>query len=375
MLLCIPFTLHSQEFQLNSPGVRARSLAGSYISIADDATAAFWNPAGLSQGKYQELYFSGTAEKFFLTSNIKDYNTDPWKYSHWACDFMAFKFIFPFFNDQKRIIAAISVQNMLDFYNEYEEDEYFISQSKGVNAISLSFGYAISNNWHIGLSLRHFNGKRKLIFNAKSDSLLGGDAEEDSLYSGYSIFPPDISILYNNASFRLGGIIRFPFKLKERNDEYNYGAEIKMPCMLGLGVAYFFSTNLFLSIDMEWQNSTHLDRKYLQKSEEYPQDHREQIGMNDVFTVRSGTELTTKFWNLTVPIRMGIAWMPKYYKGMDNEPIVGSLITAGIGIKYKNFSLDFGVEYNSYLYKFEGLGTYRENYLRCMSAFVISWGE
>jgi hypothetical protein len=33
---------------LEAPGVRARGMAGAFVAVADDATAAWWNPAGLA---------------------------------------------------------------------------------------------------------------------------------------------------------------------------------------------------------------------------------------------------------------------------------------------------------------------------------------
>lgn len=40
----------AQTFE--SVGVRAQGLGGAYVAIADDATASWWNPAGLSSGAY-----------------------------------------------------------------------------------------------------------------------------------------------------------------------------------------------------------------------------------------------------------------------------------------------------------------------------------
>ena len=33
-------------------GVRAQGLAGAFVAVADDATASWWNPAGLATGTY-----------------------------------------------------------------------------------------------------------------------------------------------------------------------------------------------------------------------------------------------------------------------------------------------------------------------------------
>src|ERR1044072_9322754 len=35
-----------------SVGIRAQGMAGAFVAVADDATASWWNPAGLGTGAY-----------------------------------------------------------------------------------------------------------------------------------------------------------------------------------------------------------------------------------------------------------------------------------------------------------------------------------
>ena len=44
----VPYFLQAQDFNLIGAGARARGMAGAYIGIAEDITATFWNPAGLT---------------------------------------------------------------------------------------------------------------------------------------------------------------------------------------------------------------------------------------------------------------------------------------------------------------------------------------
>ena len=164
-------------------------------------------------------------------------------------------------------------------------------------------------------------------------------------------------------------------KLKERNDEENYEAEIRMPGGFGVGIGYHFSQNLFLSIDMEWQDSKNLYRKYKNVTDPIQQGLKERIGYKNTLQVRCGSELKINVRECSVPIRAGVAYVPEYSKDMENKPIIGSLATLGSGIGYKNFNLDFGIEYNSYLYKIPGKGKYREHYLRFLFALIYRWGD
>lgn len=56
-----PALASAQTFE--SVGVRAQGLSGAFVAIADDATASWWNPAGLASG----AYFSAVIEHGQLT--------------------------------------------------------------------------------------------------------------------------------------------------------------------------------------------------------------------------------------------------------------------------------------------------------------------
>ncbi len=70
---------HAAEFLSHGVGARALGMGSAFVSIADDATAAYWNPAGLAQ--IQEHAFSamysdsfGTGEGGFLREGLVKYN-------------------------------------------------------------------------------------------------------------------------------------------------------------------------------------------------------------------------------------------------------------------------------------------------------------
>jgi len=46
LLVCVPSLCHAQAYE--SVGIRAQGMAGAFVAVADDATASWWNPAGLA---------------------------------------------------------------------------------------------------------------------------------------------------------------------------------------------------------------------------------------------------------------------------------------------------------------------------------------
>ena len=70
---------HAAEFLSHGVGARALGMGSSFVSIADDATAAYWNPAGLVQIQrraFAMMYSDsfGTGQGGFLSKGLVKYN-------------------------------------------------------------------------------------------------------------------------------------------------------------------------------------------------------------------------------------------------------------------------------------------------------------
>ena len=70
---------HAAEFLSHGVGARALGMGSSFVSVADDATAAYWNPAGLAQiqrrafaAMYSDSF--GASQGGFLSKGLVEYN-------------------------------------------------------------------------------------------------------------------------------------------------------------------------------------------------------------------------------------------------------------------------------------------------------------
>jgi hypothetical protein len=54
-LVTLPAPARAQMYELI--GTRAQGMAGAFVAVSDDATATWWNPAGLASGSYGSLVF------------------------------------------------------------------------------------------------------------------------------------------------------------------------------------------------------------------------------------------------------------------------------------------------------------------------------
>ena len=68
----------SLQFNFSAPGARSLAMGGAFIGLADDATAAFSNPAGLVQLAAKEISFEQRINDY-STEYVRggNYTTDP----------------------------------------------------------------------------------------------------------------------------------------------------------------------------------------------------------------------------------------------------------------------------------------------------------
>jgi hypothetical protein len=63
-IFTIPVSLHAQSF--GGVGTRAEGMGGAFVAVADDASAAYWNPAGIATGAIFDLQAAGGESNLFI---------------------------------------------------------------------------------------------------------------------------------------------------------------------------------------------------------------------------------------------------------------------------------------------------------------------
>jgi hypothetical protein len=54
----MPFTASAQASTFGGVGTRAEGMGGAFVAVADDASAVYWNPAGIAMGATFDAQFS-----------------------------------------------------------------------------------------------------------------------------------------------------------------------------------------------------------------------------------------------------------------------------------------------------------------------------
>jgi hypothetical protein len=77
--LTLPVSVHAQTF--GGVGARAEGMGGAFVAVADDATAVYWNPAGIATGATFDLQVSKGDSHLFIGAalpvlGVSYYRTD-----------------------------------------------------------------------------------------------------------------------------------------------------------------------------------------------------------------------------------------------------------------------------------------------------------
>lgn len=171
------------EFSLSNPGARSLGLGGAFVALADDATAAFANPAGLVklvrpeasiEGRhwsYSTPYVKGGRLSGEPTGILLDDTAGIREgLSEEEVDAISFaSFVYP----GKRWSVAIYHHQQIDFRSHLESQGIFGEQAKQpfnprhvdfltetrdtIETDGLSFGFQINDRWSVGVGVAHFD--------------------------------------------------------------------------------------------------------------------------------------------------------------------------------------------------------------------------
>jgi hypothetical protein len=123
---CVAFaTPHAGAFLRMGVGARALGMGGAFTAVADDATAAYWNPAGLVKIENIEATFMYAANMAF------DRQLNYFAYTHWL--------------GMGGIGLSWLNAGMGDMPHWLDQDTYLGTENTGENAIMLSYGTEIGS--------------------------------------------------------------------------------------------------------------------------------------------------------------------------------------------------------------------------------------
>jgi long-subunit fatty acid transport protein len=395
------------EFSFSNPGARSMALGGAFVALADDATAAFANPAGLVQlvrpevslelrrRKYSTPYTEGGRAVGPPTGyGIDTVDGVRTEFSNETTSGLSFlSFVYP----GKKWSLALYRHQLADFSVSTEinglfgdvpeggvrryEDQQTVTELEVVGT-GLSGAYQVSDRLSLGFGLTYFSGRVE-----NHGALYSVDSFPDTFWDENSFLPHrmtvtssfvvddtdigfNLGVLWKFAeSWRLGGVYRkgpqFDYELYNRAGPLNEEPEgtilgavtdrsIAFPDVLGLGLAYR-SSGGSVTVSFEWDR---VEYTVILETLNSEQVDTTDVGMDDANELRLGFEYL--FLNTTplIAVRTGLWHDPDHrFRYEGNDPFARALyqpgedvvhISVGAGIAFNRFQIDIGADFSEF---------------------------
>ena len=349
-------------------GARAMGMGGAFIAIADDATAASWNPAGLVQLKRPEMSVVGSfvhRKETFTTADEAQDHSDA-SISLKELNYLSAAYPLSLWN--RNMVVSLNYQRLYDYAAEHKiTDSYFFitveHESEGYLApIGLAYSVQVTPKLKWGITMNVWEdvaGSNEL----KERTSIQGGLEIDGLttvtFEGINF---NIGLLWQpSEKFSFGAVFKSPFTadLEEETCSYIMGVKVEeesfqtdkkldMPSSFGCGMSYKCRDTFKVSLDLYQTNwgrymlTTEDGRKYLAAiglpESDYHVDATRQVRMGMEYLIVHPTKYRT------YPLRCGIFYDPIPDEGSPVDVYGGSV---GAGIATTRFAID-----GFYQYKF-----------------------
>ncbi|MGD9246049.1 MAG: outer membrane protein transport protein, partial [Desulfobacterales bacterium] len=369
-------------------GARAVGMGGAFIGVADDATAASWNPAGLIQLERPELSivvdYNYRREEFSSSRHPEIDNTGD--VDEVELNYFSATYPFRFY---RNMVVSINYQRLYDFNRSFDyrydyssagldlEQHKAFSQDGYVGALGLAAAVEITPEFSLGATLNiwtdqlFWENEWRENFTEHGVGSLGGvpitiDTRIQDKYYQFRGVNANFGLFWNiSKNLTMGAVVKTPFTAELRHEfrseqtqiisgsttvlpsiYQKEDVELDMPWSYGIGFAWRFSDAFSIDIDVyrtDWSEYILTDD---QGNEFSPIDGRpkHQSHVKDTTQVRIGGEylFISQKKIMVIPIRAGFFYDPEPSEGSP-EDFYGFAI--GSGIAYKRFIFDVAYQF------------------------------
>jgi long-subunit fatty acid transport protein len=362
-------------------GARALGMGGAFIAVADDATAASWNPGGLVQLERPEVSVVGEASHLREKNSSGNHPEVSGRQSVSGAGLNYLSATYPFTLFSHNMVVSLSYQHLYDFSRQwnlnilnkdlqvaYDYDAngglYAYGISYSVQVIpELSFGFTL-NLWQDGI---YRNGWETVMATPIRFSLWTANLVQKDRYS-FTGFNANLGMLWNvTDKLTMGAVFKTPFTadlehkrtiglqmflnepwqaISSSEESKTTSESLDMPMSYGIGLAYRLSDRLTLSADLnrtEWQDFVLTDatgRRISPITNKVPKSS----DIDPTMQFHLGAEYLLIQPKYTVPLRAGFFYDPAPAQGSPDDYYGFSL---GTGIGVGRFIFDV-----AYVYRF-----------------------
>jgi len=336
-------------------GARALGMGGAFIAVADDATAASWNPGGLTQLETPEVsvvgaYFDRTESNNFGTNTSAN---DEQNIANYNINYLSAAYPFTFLN--RNMIVSASHQYLYDFSRELEYPNSYsdisttynatgdVHHEGGLSAIGIAYGIQVTPRFSFGITFNFwqdgvYDNELKMDVNERGTGSASGNYYISNIqyidtysYKGFNVNMGALWNISNQLTFGL--VIKTPFTadlthksnleieidfptVPELNQYYQStsedNVELDIPMSYGIGFAYRFSDNLTASFDIyrtEWDDFT-LTNEDGDETSPITGEPIEEADIDPTNQIRTGIEYLHITNTYVIPVRGGLFYDP-----------------------------------------------------------------
>jgi long-chain fatty acid transport protein len=377
------FAFPSVRFSLSDgSGARALGMGGAFIARPDDASAATWNPAGLSYLRRPEVSAAGMRAKGSSRAVSSDNaQTQTYELRSFNPDFLAAAYPLSF--GEVTGAAQLSFQRVIPFAGRQEiargseGAQVQLDASGGFDVFAAGLGVQLSRKVRVGATVNRWtNGysvtlERTLFRPAVRKSKL--DLSGINFNLGVIVSPwDDLNIGFVGKTPFTGATsldrsrVDFPQRSTGSGNQLADGSvtsttnaafrddlRLHMPGAVGMGVSWRAATSLTLSLDVTrtfWSRST-IENFFQIAPSGPPQTFArapfptfQGPEQTDAQQLRAGVEYVLVGSRLKWPFRIGYINDQQYFQAIDGAPRFNA-VTFGTGVLAGHFLFDIAYVY------------------------------
>jgi long-subunit fatty acid transport protein len=379
----------SLQFSFVPPGARSLGMGGAFIGLADDATAAYTNPAGLTQLVNKEFSLEYRNARFsteFIAGDLPQYDTASSRED--GVGYLSF--VMPFENWAIALYRHEFLRYSTEFIGAADSD-FLLPFATEIDVKAVNYGAAAAFRFNpalsvgVGLAYSQFDLSSvtaRPTFGATQD----GDDDDVIFNVGVQWKPSDRLSL--GAVYRDGGNFEYTAnsfflnqagQLVERNGFPKEDVEFNVPVSYGVGLNYKVTENFGVNFDvarMEYSDLTSNVRSSLAPAGPAERAEVGQLSIEDGTEIRLGAEYVYAESKYPVVFRAGVWRDPEHTVRFRGEPnpdfpnaVANALIfsvgddelhyTIGLGVAFEKFQIDVAADISNRYDVFSLSGVYR----------------
>ncbi len=373
-------------------GARALGMGGAFIAVADDATAASWNPGGLTQLERPEFslvgFFLSTQQDFDPSDSVGQstgFTLDNESVSRGDLNYASVAYPFKVFG--KNLVAALNYQQKYDFHMDVDfsfkvevppilsrnADVDFESKG-GIGALTPAIAMQVIPKLSIGVAVNFYTDEffgdfawKEKTRRVDSGTLVGfpftETFNEDITFKNFQAVNVTTGILWDvwekeEKHLTFGAVYHSPYTAdvdRVSDDRSVFDGqqsppnhervhlEIDYPMSFGAGLGFRCNDALSFSLDVTWT-----DWSEFQQEDENGVKTRPIAGasadrdIDDTYAVRFGTEYLIFRQKMISAVRGGLFYEPR--PSLDDPTDVYGF-SVGSGITFKRFSIDAAYQF------------------------------